>query len=749
MGETLTGTRSSLTATIAPRANLRAGALVPLFTATLFVSAFLMFLVEPMIARILLPVLGGAPAVWNTCLVFFQVMLLAGYGYAHGATKYLGTRRHVVVHCLLLLLPLAVLPIAVRHVPPTGATANPTLWLLGTLFASIGLPFFVLSTSAAVLQKWFSATDDGAAADPYFLYAASNLGSFIALMAYPLAVEPALRLQQQAALWTAGYVMLVLLTMTCGLIVWRRPPAAAATGVDAVVSSGTIARGRRLRWTALSAVPSSLLLAVTNYISTDVASVPLLWVLPLGLYLLTFVIAFGASTGRLRDIASRLMPVSVILLALMLIAEMASPLAIVIPIHLGVFLVIAITCHGELASDRPAPQHLTEFYFWIALGGMIGGLFNALIAPVIFDSILEYPLVLVAACLLRAGSWPLRRPAIADVAVPLGIGAAVGASILVNNQFGSLSRYILLGAAIPAVITLRQKHFPVRFASCISLILLAGALTRSPFGDVVYAKRTFFGVNRVRVDEGRGYRFIFHGTTLHGMQHLDPARSQEPVSYFHRSGPVGQMFASVPAASATPRVAVLGLGVGTLASYRTARQQWTFYEIDPVVEQIARNDAYFTYLRTCGDACAVITGDGRLSLAAAGANAYGVIMLDAFSSDAVPMHLLTKEALALYVSKLAPGGVIAFNISNWHLSFEDVLSRLTADAGLAALWQREPPDAGSWAAGKFPSEWFLVAREAGDFGSLNLDPRWKVPHPAADTPLWTDDFSNILSVIRR
>jgi spermidine synthase len=751
MTETLTDTGASLVGrtALAVAQDVRSSVLVPLFATTLFLSAFLMFLVEPMIARILLPSLGGSPAVWNTCLVFFQAMLLAGYGYAHGATQYLGTRRQIVLHAILLLLPLIVLPIAVRQSPPQGLEM-PALWLLATLLGSIGLPFFVLSTSAAVLQKWFSATDHGAAADPYFLYAASNLGSFIALMAYPLVVEPNLRLQDQATLWTAGYVVLILLSFACAGVVWRTRAAFPGTTSTEEMRSEPLSWGRRGRWIALAAVPSSLLLAVTNYISTDVASVPLLWVLPLGLYLLTFVIAFSASAGRVRAVASTLMPLSVILLTLMLIADVATPLWLVILVHLVVFLVIGITCHGELAGDRPSAQRLTEFFFWTALGGMMGGLFNALLAPVIFNSILEYPLVLIAACLLRATPvFRTGRLTRADVAIPLAIGAVVAVSAVVNNHFGSLSRFILLGAAIPALLTLRQKHHPRRFAASIAMILLAGTLTESPFGQVVYAARTFFGVNRVRVDEAHGYRFIFHGTTLHGMQSLDPSRSREPLSYFHRTGPIGQIFEGVPLASTAPRVAVLGLGVGTLASYRAATQRWTFYEIDPVVEEIARNDVYFSYLRTCGEPCTVVIGDGRVSLARAEPQAYGLIVLDAFSSDAVPMHLMTKEALALYVSKLAPGGVIVFNISNWHLSFQGVLSRMAADAGLAALWQREPPDAGSWQLGKFPSEWFIVARDRRDFGRLNLDSRWTVPHTPPATPLWTDDFSNILSVIRR
>lgn len=743
----------------------RSSLLVPLFGATLFLSAFLMFLVEPMIARMVLPLLGGAPAVWNTCLVFFQIMLLAGYAYAHGATRLLGVRRHIAVHGFLLALPLIALPIALHHAPPASGD-SPVAWLLLSLTGSIGLPFFVLSTSAAVLQKWFSTTDDEAAGDPYFLYAASNLGSFLALLAYPLLLEPRLRLQDQSRLWTIGYLLLVALTLGCAAAVWRRSGSlAVAHHATAAESDAPLSWTQRGRWIALAFVPSSLLLAVTSYISTDVASVPLLWILPLSLYLLAFIVAFSPSAAKVRALAARLLPMLVVMLTLILISDMTSPLALIIPLHLAVFLTIAIACHSDLADDRPPSARLTEFYFWIAFGGMLGGLFNALVAPVIFNSIVEYPLVLVVGCLLRpmpadarpstpfaagrvfrsAGGFRLAL----DLAIPLAIGAAVAASALINNRLGSLSRFIILGAAVPAVVAFGQKRHRVRFAASIAAILLAGLLTESQFGPVVYAARTFFGVNRVRVDQARGYRFIFHGTTLHGMQSLDPARSGEPLSYFHRTGPIGQVFANVPQASRSADVAVVGLGVGTLAAYRAPAQHWTYYEIDPVVERIARNEEYFTYLRGCGSACAVITGDGRVSLTQAEPAKYGIIVLDAFSSDAVPMHLMTKEALALYMSKLAPGGVIAFNISNWHLTFSPVLARLAEDAGLAALWQREPPSAGSWTIGKFPSEWFVMARDRRDFGALVNDARWSVPLIPAGTPLWTDDFSNILSVLRR
>jgi spermidine synthase len=443
------------------------------------------------------------------------------------------------------------------------------------------------------------------------------------------------------------------------------------------------------------------------------------------------------------------MPLFVLVLTLILISDITSPLSVIIPLHLMVFFVIAVACHAGLADDRPAAGRLTEFYFWIAFGGMLGGLFNALLAPVIFNSITEYPLVLVAACLLCGvpSAHGKRAIVLADLFVPSIVGLAIAGAVLVNNHF-HLSRYIVLEAALPALVVYTQRRHRVRFAASIAAILVAGTLAQSLFGRVVYAERTFFGVNRVRIDERLGYRFMFHGTTLHGMQSLNPTRRLEPTSYFHRLGPIGQLFAAAPQASAASDIAIIGLGIGTLASYRAPAQQWTYYEIDPVVEQIASNGAYFTYLAGCGAHCRVITGDGRISLARAEPHQYGMIVLDAFSSDAVPMHLMTKESLALYLSKLAPGGVIAFNISNVHLTFSSVLARMAGDAGLVALWQKEPPDAGSWAIGKFPSEWFVVARSRADFGSLTTDPRWKVPVAGPGTPLWTDDFSNILSALR-
>jgi spermidine synthase len=743
--------RLDIAVSSAPAARRQSRALVVMFSATLFLSAFLMFLIEPMIARMVLPLLGGAASVWNTCLVFFQGMLLCGYAYAHGATTLLGPRRHAAVHVLVVLAPLLLLPVALAPGTPPP-TDNPSGWLLVTLLTSFGLPFFALSTSAAVLQKWYSATDDAGARDPYFLYAASNLGSFAALVAYPLFVERTLRLQVQAQWWTVGYVLLATLTLACAVVVWRTAGKAGAdpAAIAAAAPAETLTWARRARWTVLAFVPSSLLMAVTTYMSTDVASVPLLWMVPLCVYLGTFVVAFSPSAAPVRQVASRIMPMAVIALALVLIAQMNQPAAIVIPLHLLVFGVIALACHGELAQDRPTPSRLTEFYFWISLGGMLGGLFNALLAPVLFTSIVEYPLVLIVACLVRraAPDAPVRATWPRDLGWVALVFTVAVASVIVNGQFGSASRFLILGGAVPALLAFSQKRRPIRFAGCVAALLVSGTLVQSPFGHAVFAERTFFGVYRVRVDERLNYRFMFHGPTLHGMQSSLDARRTASLSYFHEAGPIGQVFKAVPVAASTPEVGVVGLGVGSLASYAGPAQRWVFYEIDPAVERVARDPAYFTYLRDCGARCEVIIGDARVSLGRARPQQFGLIILDAFSSDAIPIHLLTREALSVYLSRLAPGGVIALHISNLHLSLSPVLGQLAQAEGLAARWQREPATAGSLADGKFPSEWMVLARDPADFGALARDPRWIAPVVPAKTPLWSDDFSNILSVLR-
>jgi hypothetical protein len=743
----------SLHASVAGTRALRvpAVAVLPLFGATLFLSAFLMFLVEPMVAKMLLPVLGGSPMVWNTCVVFFQMMLLAGYGYAYGSSRWLDAARHRPVHLLLVAAPLAMLPFATRAelTPPAG---NPVAWVLVVLLTVIGLPFFVLSTTASILQHWFARTDHASARDPYFLYAASNVGSLAALAAYPTLVEPALPLDVQSRWWAAGYAVFAVLVSVCAIALRRRGAGEWDQSSVAAVTTRpaeTISVGRRLQWVALSLLPASLMLGVTTYLSTDIAAVPLMWIVPLSLYLLTFVLAFSNAGPRAGAVSSRLAPILLVTLVASIASQARGPLPLIIPLHLAAFTALALQCHARLAADRPSSAHLTEFYFWISVGGMLGGLFNTLLAPVLFRSVVEYPLALVLACACgaMAAAPTVRRLASEALAGLLLVGALTAAATLLAQRAGGSQAPLLIAIGLIAVVIFTQRRYPVRLAGGIAGLLAASAFFVDIHQPVLHAERTFFGVHRVVQDPKGEFHGLAHGTTLHGMQSLDPARRHEPLTYFHRTGPYGQALTGLPAATSGHDIAVVGLGAGTLAAYARPDQRWTFYEIDSAVERIARTSSYFTYLNDCGDACRVVLGDGRLALQRT-SEKYDVIVLDAFSSDAVPMHLLTSEALALYVSRLKPGGAILFHISNRHVALGPVLARLAESNHLVALEQVDLMTEQPQPRGKFQSDLVVMARTADDLGPLAHDPRWFTPQAAPNTPLWTDDFSNILSVLR-
>jgi hypothetical protein len=728
-------------------------AVLALFATTLFLSSFLLFAVEPMVAKMLLPMLGGVPMVWNTCVVFFQIVLVAGYAYAYVSSSRIQLRRSIVMHLLMLAVPFAALPLAIQPGWTPPSDGNPIPWLLSVLAATVGLPFFALSTNASVLQHWLSRDDHASSRDPYFLYAASNLGSLLALVAYPAIIEPTLTLGEQSRVWTIGYVVFVAFSCACALIVYRRGNAgrrepavtdhAAAPGGHAVVTWR-----RRAQWLMWAFIPSSLMLAVTSYLTTDIASVPLFWIVPLALYLLTFVLSFSTRGDRIRRVAARAMPVVIIPLALCMIVQARGPLILVISLHLAGFACVALQCHGDLAGDRPATAHLTEFYLWVSLGGMLGGLFNTLAAPVLFTGIAEYPLVIVMAALFRYGlqSETPRRFA-RDLAMALGITALAGTLILGAQPYRPGQAVLFALLALPAVLILSQSRQRLRFGFSLAGLFVVGALFSNAAEPVLHAERTFFGVYRVMEDSSGRYTALAHGTTLHGMQAHDATQRREPLTYFHRTGPIGQVFSGLPHLATASDVAIVGLGIGTLASYAHPGQRWTLYEIDPAVERIARTSSYFTYLDACGDQCRVVLGDARLSLSRAQPDTYGLIVLDAFSSDAVPLHLVTDEALSLYLSRLAPGGALVFNISNRHVDLAPVLARLAASHHLFALEQLDLRKGDSWPDTRMESHWIVMGRTRADLGGLADDPRWVRPAVLPSTPLWRDDFSNLLSVL--
>lgn len=726
------------------------------FSITIFTGAALLFLVQPMFARMVLPLLGSSPAVWNTAMVFYQAVLLAGYAYAHFTTRWLGLRRQSAWHLGVLLAPLLVLPIGLPHAwtPPTGA--NPVWWLLAVLALSVGLPFFAVAASSPLLQRWFSASRHRWADDPYFLYAASNLGSLLALVSYPVLVEPRLRLVEQSRWWTVGYAGLVILTIICG--VWVRRVGRKGSDPEADVTPNDDARipgRRRLRWLLLAFVPCSLMLSVTTYITSEIAPIPLLWVIPLGIYLLTFILVFARRRWPPHRWWVRAMPFAVLPVVMTLVMTLAavSFQALVWPVLLhfvGLF-VVAMVCHGELALDRPPARHLTEFYLWISAGGVLGGMFNALLAPLVFPTVLEYPVTLFLACLLmplRASDSSSRRARWLDVGWPVVLGLATAGFIvgLSAVKIGSapLTRAMIFG--VPPLLCLSFSRRPLRFALGIVSIFVATTLAFHPGLPALRVTRSFFGILRVEVIPGRNPGHILrHGTTGHGVQSLDPRFRREPLAYFTRTGPLGQMMAALPN-EAKQRVAVVGLGAGTLACYAAAGQQWTFYEIDPAVERIARDPRYFTFLQDCPAVVDVVLGDGRLSLQAAANGQFGLMVLDAYSSDMPPLHLITREALALYIRKLTPNGVLAFNITNRHLDLEPVLANLARDAGLFALCRRDTATTEDFnRSGKLSSAWVIMARDPVLVGDLIKDSRWQQPQHRGQTRLWTDDYASVFS----
>ena len=709
---------------VIPRAYPIHAALRTIFAITAFLSSALIFTLEPMFAKMLLPLLGGAPAVWNTCVVFFQAALLCAYGYAHILTTRLPGRQQALTHGVIVLLACIALPVAVPSSWSPPVDRAPFVWLLIVLSVGVGGPFIVVSATAPLLQKWFAGTDDRAANDPYFLYSASNVGSIAALLAYPFLVEPSWSLPQQSSIWMISYVVFGGLTLLCAAMSIRAASMSRDTVVTEPIDVESVAPPRwrqRGTWILQSLVPSSLLLGVTAYISTDVASVPLLWVLPLALYLLSFAWAFAPAPVLPSGSVHRAMPMLVSVLVLVLAARIDSPAWIVIPLHLVTFFACALRLHIALADSRPHSRHLTDFYLCLAIGGVLGGMLNTFLFPLLFTGILEYPAALAAACLLQSprigGSDRKLKPA--DLLLPVGAGAAMMA-VMYAASVQELRWTTVIALVSPlAIWCFSFSRRPVRFGLAVGAILAVAHLYTPQAHALVFASRTFFGVLRVRAHATE--HVLWHGSTIHGQQDLAVARRSEPLTYYHRSGPIGQVMEALSTRLDGARIGVVGLGAGSMAAYAKPGQRWTFYEIDPEMLRVASDPALFTYLPDCGRACEVVLGDARLSLAHANAPTYRLLVLDAFSSDAIPVHLVTREALDLYLRRLEPDGVIAFHISNRHLTLAPAFAALAADKGLAALSFKDNQPDEKLTPGRFPSEWLVMARDAKAFGEKLLE----------------------------
>jgi len=725
-----------------------------LYFAALFLSALLLFSVQPMVTKMVLPLLGGSPAIWNTAVVFFQANLLAGYLYVHLTTRLVGFRAQALIHLALLALALAALPVAIAPGWSDPGEATPVLWLIGLLVVSVGAPLFIVSATAPLLQSWFAHTGHRTAADPYFLYAASNLGSLLALLSYPVLVEPTIGLARQGRLWSWGYAALIGLIGMTVLAAWRRPDAAGPRGAPSERHRlvDAIDWRQRVHWLLLSFAPVSLFLGVTLHISTDVAATPFLWVAPLAVYLLSFVLVFAR-----RPILKHqwMLQAQVFVLIPLAVYFWVDTLWLVFLVHLGGLFVTAMVCHGELIRRRPTTRHLTEFYLLMSLGGLLGGVLSAIVAPVVFDTAVEYPLALVLACALRP--WLSRggiRAAVADLAVPAGLAVATALPFLepeLNpSRLGEPGRLVFFGAVAAVLYWSRLR--PMRFALAIAGVL-AGPHLVADSGSVLAQERSFFGVYRVQGLEPGPLHLLRHGTTTHGVELLAAGFSREPLSYYGRDGPLGQVIAALNRQQAVRRIGAVGLGIGTVACYLRPGQTADFFEIDPIIERLARDPRLFRYLAECGEKVRIRIGDGRLALSAEPDGRYDLIVLDAFSSDAIPVHLLTREALALYIAKLAEGGVLAFHISNNFVDLRPVLAALVAEAGLIARVQEFSPKGAVMVNGVdlspalFESVWVVVGRAPVDLEGLFEDTRWRALGTAAGIRPWTDDYSNVFETL--
>ncbi len=711
------------------------------FVATVFLSAVLVFLVQPMFARMATPLLGGSPNVWNVSLVCFQAALLGGYAYAHLLTHLIKRlRTQVAVHGGLLVLASLVLPFQLTGLLGEPDPMQPALWLVGVFAISIAPPFAIISATAPLIQAWYARTGRPDAADPYHLYAASNAGSLLGLAAYPLLLEPLAPLAVQTSVWSLGYGALILLLVGCGLIAAKLNTGVAVPAETASASPVANRWRQRLWWVTLAFVPSSLLVGVTTHIATDVASAPFLWAPPLMLYIASFIVVFAKRPAISTGLLVMVMPL-VVGIALFTLSN-ASGLASFF-LHLGALFLAAVACHGLLVADRPATGRLTEFYLLMSLGGVLGGAFNALVVPVIFTSVAEYPLMLIVLLLLlpqRYWTGPKKLLMLAALAAAAAVAAQFVRAIPGEASIETFGFFLLSMTALVILFLVRESRLA---SAAAATALWAIGSAASPTAGA-YSERGFFGV--VKVQEHEGFRMMVHGTTLHGAQSTG-ADALRPTTYYAPETALGQVFA---AHTVPGRVAVVGLGVGSVACFSKPGQQYTYFEIDPIVARLASDPARFTFLSECTPGAGIVLGDGRLTLASEPEAAFNLMLIDAFSSDSVPAHLLTREAVALYMSRVREtDGIVLLHVSNRHMALATVVGRVAGELGLPGRLQfyKPPQGAGDEAqAGARPTIVVALAHNEAALARLDETGLWE-PLVSDGKRGWSDDYSNIPGAI--
>jgi len=717
----------------------------PLFLTTIVVGSFLLFLTQPMVARMALPRIGGAPAVWNSAMLVYQLLLLAGYAYAHFLAR-MRPRFQVGVHVALLGLAALWLPLhLIDAVPPVDS--EPAIWVPYFLIASIGPLFFIVSAQAPLMQRWYAL--ETSRGDPYPLYAASNLGSFAGLICYPLLVEPLMTLEQQSYLWTGIYAALVLLVIGCavtvpGHAVEKLPREAAPPPTTPQV----------LHWIVLAAVPSGLMLSTTTHLTTDIVAIPLLWVLPLGLYLLSFVVAF-ASGRRLADNITLLAPLIILVAGgLAFTSGTRNPF---FSASLGLLLLfaIAVALHTQMFRSRPAVGHLTRFYLAMSFGGMLGGLFCAIVAPLVFDWAYEHPLLILAAAALVPQvvlvPWPRRHITLLTLVLPV---TALLLSFWVERY--SQGWETTAGIIVISLLVLACIGRPAAFAMGLGALMLSyGGWTILQQSTTDIRTRSYFGIYQVNTfidDAGQPVETrLTHGTTLHGVQNVLPGSETMPTSYYARRSGVGIAMTNAPQLfGPAARVGIVGLGSGTLSCYKQPGQAWRIFEIDPAMVEIARTR--FSFLSRCAPDAEIILGDARLRIAEQPANSMDILAVDAFSSDAVPMHLLTREALAVYGRAVQPNGIVLFHVSNRYLDLKPVIADLAESGGWTAALLDYAPNDQERVMNATISVWIALSRNPQTIERLvqlsGDDTQWFRLQRRPGFSGWSDDYASIIPILK-
>ncbi len=753
-----------------------------LFTFGIFTSATLLFVVQPMVGKILLPKLGGAPNVWNTCMLFFQATLLAGYLAAHLLAKYCSLRVQVVGFVGILCLAIFTLPFAVGEewIASLLGGANPSTWMLSVLVARVAPAFFALSVTSPLLQRWFAESGHPDGKDPYFLYSASNIGSILSLLLYPVLIEVVWGVQTQTVYWQVGFAVFMLIATACGIASWLgkdRIEETSAVETAQLTESAAITWNRRGLWVLLSMIPSSLMLGVTTYVSTDVSSMPMIWIVPLTLYLLTFVLAFAKRQLISSYWTGRISALLILTITVTWVTGANDPPIVIVPLHLLMFFSVTLFCHQRLAAHRPDASHLTEFYLWMSIGGVLGGLFNALIAPNLFVTIFEYPLAMLVASHLREtrpedGSqennslFRIVRFGAIIFALALGLDALM-TSATGNSMLASIGTVLPLASeqlktlicfGIPACLVLHQLENRTLFTTGLAAILAISVWQDATDSDVIARGRNFYGTIVTARDDLQGGEVtrMSHGNTVHGWQWTDAEKRLIPLTYYGENSGIGQLIAAQQAEKKSIRVGAIGLGGGTLAATLRPTDSMIYYEINPQVADHA--EEHFTYLsdaRQRGAVADVRLGDARLVLEAEShsnqAGDYDILVVDAFSSDSIPVHLMTQECLNIYRQHLTDDGVLAFHITNRFLDLEPVLGQLADHNDLQSMIYRNYPESGdaiNGETGETVSFWVLLSKDKSDLRMDLTDAKLQPVRFNRESRLWTDDYTNILSVFQ-